>query len=33
VFRPLDAAPLNLPLLNGAADLDPGIPILVRFGP
>jgi len=33
VFRPLQAVPLNLPLLKGAADLDSGIPILVGFGP
>lgn len=32
VFRPKGAAPLNLPVLTGGADLDAGIPILVRFG-
>lgn len=32
VFRPVGAQPLNLPVLNGAADLDAGIPVLVAFG-
>ncbi len=32
VFRPKSAPPLNLPVLNSAADLDPGIPILVSYG-